>query len=68
MTQVIIGTVAIRSVNSLIDPNPYEKLEQACTMFQSGAETNSRALRALVSHIHILLTRSFVNVGIENTR
>ncbi|KAF7974586.1 hypothetical protein HWV62_11856 [Athelia sp. TMB] len=44
---VIIGTVAIRSVNSLLDPNPYEKLEQACTLFRSGAETNSRALRAL---------------------
>ncbi|KZP29231.1 hypothetical protein FIBSPDRAFT_727667 [Athelia psychrophila] len=47
---VIIGTVAIRSVNSLIDPDPFKKLEEACTMFQSGAQTNSRALRALVSH------------------
>jgi len=44
---VIIGTVSIRTVNADLEPSPLEKLEHACILFQSAAESSSRALRAL---------------------
>ena len=49
--QVIIGAVAIRSLNATLEPSPLEKLSHACDLFQSASESSSRALRALVSSL-----------------
>ncbi|EGO01060.1 hypothetical protein SERLA73DRAFT_51188 [Serpula lacrymans var. lacrymans S7.3] len=46
---VIIGTVAMRRLGLKLDPPPFEKLEQACSLFKAAAETSSRAKKALVS-------------------
>jgi len=39
--QVIIGTVAIRTLNAGIEPPPLNKLDHACELFQSAAESSS---------------------------
>ncbi|KIJ63650.1 hypothetical protein HYDPIDRAFT_113150 [Hydnomerulius pinastri MD-312] len=44
---VIIGTVAIRRLGVKLDPDPFEQLEHACTLFHEAAQTSSRAQKAL---------------------
>ncbi|EGO23497.1 hypothetical protein SERLADRAFT_408878 [Serpula lacrymans var. lacrymans S7.9] len=44
---VIIGTVAMRRLGLKLDPPPFDKLEQACSLFKAAAETSSRAKKAL---------------------
>ncbi|KAG0698323.1 hypothetical protein DFH29DRAFT_941690 [Suillus ampliporus] len=40
---VIVGTVAIRRLGIKLDPDPFEHLERACTLFHEAAPTSSRA-------------------------
>ncbi|KAG1752130.1 hypothetical protein EDB19DRAFT_1628029 [Suillus lakei] len=44
---VIIGTVAIRRLGIKLDPDPFEHLERACSLFHDAAQTSSRAKNAL---------------------
>ncbi|KAG1767818.1 fungal-specific transcription factor domain-containing protein [Suillus occidentalis] len=44
---VIVGTVAIRRPGIPLDPDPFEHLEKACTLFHDAAQTCSRAKTAL---------------------
>ncbi|KAG1767817.1 hypothetical protein EDD22DRAFT_772804 [Suillus occidentalis] len=46
---VVIGIVAIRKLSIKLDPDPFEHLEKACTLFRDAAQTCSRAKTALVS-------------------
>lgn len=46
--QLVVGTVAMRGPDFGLSPPPLEQFEVACSVFQSAAETNSRAARALV--------------------
>ncbi|KAG2136039.1 fungal-specific transcription factor domain-containing protein [Suillus clintonianus] len=44
---VIVGTVAIRRLGIKLDPDPFEHLERACSLFHEAAQTSSRAKKAL---------------------
>lgn len=48
--QVIVGTVAIRGLHLNLSPPAFEQFQNACIVFESAAETSSRAARALVRH------------------
>jgi hypothetical protein len=41
--------VAIRKLSIKLDPDPFEHLEKACTLFRDAAQTCIRAKTALVS-------------------
>ncbi|KAJ7130227.1 hypothetical protein C8R44DRAFT_699355 [Mycena epipterygia] len=56
---VIVGTLAIRGINLELDPPALEQFQVACTMFRSAAETSSRAARALVRLLSLLLFPTF---------
>jgi hypothetical protein len=53
--QVIIGTAAMHNLDATLKPSPLEKLEHACTLFQSAAKASSPASRALVSTLLIMI-------------
>ncbi|KAF9224781.1 hypothetical protein BS17DRAFT_49346 [Gyrodon lividus] len=44
---VIIGTVAIKRLGMKLEPDPFEQLDHACTLFLEAARTSSRAQKAL---------------------
>ncbi|KAF9233911.1 hypothetical protein BU15DRAFT_90182 [Melanogaster broomeanus] len=44
---LIIGTVAIRRLGVKLEPDPFEQLDHACTLFHEAARTSSRARKAL---------------------
>ncbi|KAG1737479.1 uncharacterized protein EDB91DRAFT_1055029 [Suillus paluster] len=44
---VIVGTVATRRLSIKLDPDPFEHLERACTLFHEAAHISSRAKKAL---------------------
>ncbi|KAG2366345.1 hypothetical protein BDR07DRAFT_1449403 [Suillus spraguei] len=44
---VIVGTVAIRRLGINLDPDPFEHLEEVCSLYHSAAQTCSRAKKAL---------------------
>ncbi|KAG1776453.1 hypothetical protein EV702DRAFT_971295 [Suillus placidus] len=46
---VVVGTVAIRRLGIKLNPDPFEQLEKACSLFRDAAQTCSRAKTALVS-------------------
>lgn len=47
--KVIVGTVATRRLGIKLNPDPFETLEKACSLFTKVAQTNTRAEKALVS-------------------
>jgi hypothetical protein len=66
--QVIIGTVAIRTLNVGIEPPPLNKLDHACELFQSAAESSSRASRALVSILALRVPKRITDIAICGSR
>lgn len=44
---VIVGTVAIRRLGIKLDPDPFDHLEKACSLYRDAAQTCSRAKKAL---------------------
>ncbi|KAG1767816.1 hypothetical protein EDD22DRAFT_772813 [Suillus occidentalis] len=44
---VVIGIVAIRKLSIKLDPDPFEHLDKACTLFRDAAQTCIRAKTAL---------------------
>ncbi|KAG1861205.1 fungal-specific transcription factor domain-containing protein [Suillus subalutaceus] len=44
---VIVGTVAIRRLGIKLDPDPFDQLEKACSLYRNAAQTCSRAKKAL---------------------